>query len=128
MDEKEGEESTTAVLERVAPGLAWLPKVLRDRLTPAVLGSAVTALAIAIAFVVNAQADMRNAQRDIHQLNDTVAEQQKQLNVLHEINTKLVVMNVKIDTIANEVDRQREWRERIESAAELPPHVRRHYP
>jgi len=118
-------ESTTAVLARRAPGLAWLPSALRQRLTPAALGSAVTALAIAIAYVVNAQHDIHNAQRDIHQLNDTVTDLQKQADVLHKIDTQLAVMNSKVDNIADEVDRQREWRERIESVAEMGPHAKR---
>lgn len=118
MDEHDDWESTTAVLARRAPGLAWLPVALRQRLTPAALGSAVTALAIAIAYVVSAQHDIHNLQKD-------VAETQKQLDLLHKIDTALAVMNSKVDGIATEVDRQREWRERIEDAAELPPHARR---
>jgi hypothetical protein len=121
MDEKTDWESTTAVLERRAPGLAWLPTALRQRLTPAALGSAITALVIAIAYVVSAQHDIHNLQKD-------VAETQKQLDLLRKIDTALAVMNSKVDGIAAEVDRQREWRERIESVAEeLPPHARRRH-
>lgn len=124
MAEKDGGEdweSTTAILKRRAPGLAWLPVALRQRLTPAALGSAITALAIAIAYVVSAQADIHGLQKDM-------AEQQKQLDLLHKIDTQLAVMNSKVDGIATEVDRQREWRERIESVAEeLPPHARRRH-
>jgi hypothetical protein len=115
---EEDDHGTTAVLELRAPGFAWLPRVLRERLTPAALGSAITALAIAIAYIVNAQHDIHNLQKD-------VAETQKQLDLLHKIDTQLAVMNSKVDGIATEVDRQREWRERIEDAAELPPHARR---
>lgn len=124
-DEKDNWESTTAVLARRAPGFAWLPVALRQRLTPAVLWSAITALAISITWLVNAQAD-------IHQLKESSAESQKsvsdlrqQLDLLHKIDTQIAVMNNKVDSIATEVDRQREWRERIESVAEAPPHARR---
>jgi hypothetical protein len=119
---------TTAVLELRAPGFAWLPRALRQRLTPAALWSAITALAVAVTWLVNAQ-------HDIHQLKASSAESQKalanmrqQLDILHKIDTQLAVMNNKVDGIATEVDRQREWRERIESVAEeLPPHARRRH-
>jgi hypothetical protein len=111
-------ENTTAILARRAPGLAWIPKVLRDRLTPAALGSAVTAIAIAIAYV-------GNAQHNISRLNETVAGQQKQLDLLKGIETQLAVMIGKVDTIASEVDRQRAWREKIEDVAESSPRGRR---
>lgn len=124
-NDKDNWESTTAVLARRAPGFAWLPVALRQRLTPAVLWSAITALAISITWLVNAQAD-------IHQLKESSAESQKsvsdlrqQLDLLHKIDTQIAVMNNKVDTIAAEVDRQREWREKIESVAEAPPHARR---
>jgi hypothetical protein len=128
VDEKDDQrdwESTTAVLARRAPGLAWLPSAIRQRLTPAALGSAVTALAIAIAYVVNAQHDIHNAQNDVHRLQESVASLEQERDVLHKIDTQLAVMNSKVDTIADEVDRQREWREGIEREAEAPPHARR---
>jgi hypothetical protein len=94
-------------------------------LTPAALWSAIVTLAVAIGYVVNAQHDIRNAQRDIRQLHDTVGDLQRQSDLLHKIDTQLAVMGAKVDDIANEVDRQREWREKIEDVAELPPHARR---
>lgn len=118
-------ESTTAVLRRRAPGFAWLPAVLRRRLTPAALGSALTGLVVTIGYVVSAQHDLRTAQHDIGKLNETVTDLQKQSDLLHKIDTQIAVMNSKIDVIADEVNRQREWRDRIENAAELPPHARR---
>lgn len=118
-------ESTTAILARRAPGLAWLPPVLRQHFTPAALGSAITALAIAIAYVLNAQHDIRSAQEDVHRLQSSVASLEEERTVLHKIDTQIAVMNNKIDDIAAEVDRQREWRERIEGIAEAPPHARR---
>lgn len=126
-DDKGDWESTTAVLARRAPGLAWLPSALRQRLTPAALGSAITALAIAIAYVVNAQHDIHNAQSDVHRLQESVTGLEKERDLLHKIDTQLAVMNSKVDTIATEVDRQREWREKIEDAAESPPHARRRH-
>jgi hypothetical protein len=119
--------STTTVLEKRAPGLAWLPRVLRQRLTPAVLGSAVTALAVAIAFVVNAQHELHTAQHDIDRQGRSISELQQQFQLLHEINTQLAVVDNKVDVIATEVDRQREWREKIEDAAESGPHARKRH-
>lgn len=110
--------STTAVIAYV-----------RKRLTPTVLWSAigglVTALAISVSWLVTTQSD-------IHQLKETVAESkhavtdmQQKLDLLQDIKTQLAVMNGKVDSIADEVDRQREWRERIEGIAEAPPHAAR---
>ena len=123
MEEKPDFGSTTTVLEKV--GLGWLPRGLRGHLTPAAMGSALTALCIAIWYVVNAQHDIRNAQRDIRQIHDTVGDLQRQSELLQDIKTQLAVMGSKVDTIADEVDRQRAWRDGIEQAAESPPHARR---
>lgn len=121
MAEKRDFESTTQVLARRAPGLAWLPVAMRKHFTPAALGSAVTALGISIAYVLNAQ-------HAIHELQSTVGEQGKQLELLHKIDTDVAVMSNSIAAIAAEVDRQREWRDRIEDVAESGPHGRRHKP
>jgi hypothetical protein len=109
------------MLARHAPGLAWLPVAMRKHFTPAALGSAITAIAISIGYVLNAQ-------RDIHQLKDSVAEQGKQLDVLHRIDTELAVMNNSMNGMTAEVDRLREWRERIEDVADTAPHARRRKP
>jgi len=122
-EEKPDVGSTTVVYEKV--GLGWLPRMLRGRLTPAALGSAITALAIAIGYVVNAQHDIRNAQRDIRQLHDTVGDLQRQSDLLHKIDTQLAVMSDQIGNIADKVDRQEQWRDKIEGIAEAPPHAAR---
>lgn len=120
-DKRTAWESTTQVLARRAPGLAWLPVAMRKHFTPAAFGSALTALAISIAYVLNAQ-------RDLHQLKETVGEQGKQLELLHKIDTDVAVMSNSVAAIAAEVQRQREWRERIEDVAESGPHGRRRKP
>lgn len=124
MDDKPDFGSTTAV-RRYAPGLAWLPRIVRDKLTPAALWSAIAALAIAIGYVLNAQHEIHRANEDIERLNDSVTELQKERELLHKIDTQLAVMANQISSIASEVDRQREWRERIEDVAQSPPHARR---
>ena len=119
-------ESTTEMLRRRAPGLAWLPSILREKFTPAALVSAVTALVATVAYVVNAQHEIHNAQEGVRRLQSSVASLERERDVLHKIDTQLAVMNNKVDDIASEVDRQREWRERIEGIAESsPPHARR---
>lgn len=125
MDNPDDRESTTAVLERRAPGFAWLPVALRQRLTPAALVSVVAALAIAIAWIVNAEADIHHLKESSAESKKSVAELTQQMDLLHKIDTQIAVMNSKVDNIAAEVDRQREWREQIESVAEAPPHARR---
>lgn len=124
MDEQSDFETTTAVLARRAPGLAWLPAALRQRLTPAALWSAISALAIAVAWLVNAQHDISRLKESVTEMRH---DRQQDSDLLHKIDTQLAVMNSKMDGIATEVDRQREWRERIEDVAEAPPHARRRY-
>lgn len=94
---------------------------MRKHFTPAALGSAVTGLAISIGYVFNAQ-------HDIRALKDTVAEQGKELELLHQIDTRLAVMSSSMENITAEVNRQREWRERIEDVAETGPHAHRRKP
>jgi TolA-binding protein len=122
-EEKEKWESTTAVLARRAPGLAWIPVSLRKHFTPAALWAAITTLAMAIAYVVNAQADLHKHQESITELQATRKEDRE---LLETISTQLAVLNSKIEDIDTEVERQREWRERIEDVAETPPHARKH--
>jgi hypothetical protein len=118
-------ETTTAVLARRAPGLAWLPVALRKHFTPAALVSAVSAVAVCIAYVLNAQ-------RDLSQLKVTVADQvsaqAKQFELLHELNVRLAVVNLDMLHQGEELDRLREWREQIEDIAETSPHGRRRKP
>lgn len=115
-------ESTTSVLARRAPGFAWLPPVLRKKLTPAALWTAIGVLTAAIGYVANAQHDIHRHQESIVELQ---ASRQQDRELLQKIDTQLAVMNSKIGDIATEVDRQREWREKIEDVAEAPPHARR---
>lgn len=118
-------ESTTAVFARRAPFWAWL----REHSTPAAiwsaivgLGTIVGALLGAVAYVVHAQVKIANHQDAIVSLQQDGKEWHESLE---KINTQLAVMSSKIGDIATEVDRQREWRERIEDVAEAPPHARR---
>ena len=125
MAEQPDPHTVTAVLEEHLPLLALLPRVLRKYLTPAALVSALVSVAGASVYAVSARHDVSDAQRDIHQLRDTVSELQKQRDVLHDIQMQLGKMGVEVDTIADEVDRQRAWREHIEGIAESPPHAAR---
>jgi hypothetical protein len=130
--EKPTWETTTQVLARRAPGLAWIPRAVRQYLTPAALFSAVSGLAISIGAVVNAH-------QDIHRLKDTVADQGTQLELLHQLDKRVAVMsnsmadgaaevNRQLADVAKELSNQREWRERIETEAESGPHGRRRKP
>jgi hypothetical protein len=113
-------ESTTAVLVRRAPGLAWLPAVMRKNFTPRALWTAITILAGGVAYVGNALHDIPRQQESIV---DLKAERQRDRELLEKIDTQLAVVNSRVGDIVLEVDRQREWRERIEDVAEAPPHA-----
>lgn len=117
-DEKPDFGSTTAVV-------TWV----RKRVSPSAVWGAITALAIAIGYVVNAQHDISHLKETVIKLeaerNVAAGEREQDRQVLNKIDTQLAVMGGKVDTIADEVARQREWRDRIEGIAEAPPHARR---
>jgi len=114
------EHETTGVYERV--GLAWLPRWLRGRLTPTTLWLAIGALAAGIGYVGKAQVKLDRHQESI---TDLQLEHAQDRDLLQKMNTQLAVMNRTIDDIAEEVNRQRDWREKIQEQAEAPPHARR---
>ncbi len=110
--------STTAVIAYV-----------RRRVTPTVLWSAigalVTALMVSITWLVTMQSDVRQLKDTVAESKRSVLDMQQKLDLLQDIKTQLAVMSGKVDTIADEVDRQRERWERIEGIAENPPHARK---
>jgi hypothetical protein len=122
--------STTIVYNKV--GLGWLPRALRNRLTPGTVGSAVAALTLAIGYVVSAKHDIKTTEHDVQRLEaaneeskKTVAELRHELGMLYEIKTQIAVINDKLDVQASELERQRaEW-DRIHRIAESPQHGRR---
>lgn len=123
MDDKPDFGATTAV-NKYAPGLAWLMP-FRNYVTPTALWTAISALALAIGYLVHAQISLERHQELITGLKEDRAQDRE---LLQKIDTQLAVMNSKVDTISDEVDRQREWRERIEDVvAEAPPHARRRH-
>lgn len=104
--------------------LRWLLP-FRNYLTPAILWTAIagicSVLFISITWLVTTQSDIKELRGKVTDLNG-------QAELLHKIDTQLAVMNSKMDDIAAEVDRQREWRDRIEGIADLPPHARHKAP
>lgn len=121
--------STTAVRVH-SPGVAWLPRVIREKLTPAIAWSVfaalVGALVIAITWLVTTQSDIHQLKEAVLESKKSVAELRQELELLHKIDTRLAVMDSKMDGIATEVDRERARWDRVESvAAETPPHARK---
>lgn len=102
---------------------------VRKRVTPTILWSAigalVTALVVAITWLVTTQSDIHQLKEAETESKKSVADIRQQLDLLHKIDTQLAVMSSQINSIADEVDRQREWRDKIEGIAESPPHARR---
>lgn len=118
-------ESTTTVLEEHAPGLAWLPRVFRQRLTPAALWGAIVGmvgmLGLAVAAWVGTQKNITHLQEFTTRQQ---AHEQKSDELLQQLVTAQAVMNSTMEAFKAEQDRQREWRDRIESVAEESPHPR----
>jgi ABC-type protease/lipase transport system fused ATPase/permease subunit len=116
---KDDFESTTSVLARRAPGLAWLPAFLRQRLTPAALWGTIVGtigvIVIAVTSWVNTQATIRR----LDEATKESADDRRQVReLLQTIQTQQAVMGSKVDSIDK-------WRERIEDVAEAPPHARK---
>lgn len=121
-------EDTTTTLKRIAPGFAWLPRVLREHLTPRAVWTAVAGIWTLLVALSSAGLTvyMHSAvqEKDILQLKEGVKKFDDQASALQGISTQLAVLDSKVDNISHEVDHQREWRERIEQQAEAPPHAR----
>jgi cob(I)alamin adenosyltransferase len=115
VDDKPDFGSTTEVAVRV----------VRKYLTPATAWGAITTLVIAIGYVVNAQHDLARLKESMAESKQTIADLQRQLAALPKNDTQLAVMASQINGIADEVDRLREWRAKIEGIAESPSHARR---
>jgi len=121
-------EDTTTILEKVAPGFAWLPRVLRKHLTPRVvwtLAGALWTFAVAWGSVcLTIHVRSISVEKDVSQLKDSAKRFEEQRATLEAIDKKLAVLDSKVDNISAEVEHQREWRDRIEQQAEAPPHAR----
>jgi hypothetical protein len=108
--------------------LRWLLP-FRNYLTPAILWTAIAGLAsvlvVSITWLVTMQARVAKAQDDIQRQEKSMEAFQKQGDTLNEINTKLGILTTQMTDIRAEVERQRDWRDRIEAAADTPPHARR---
>lgn len=119
MEDKPDFGSTTAVIVRA----------VRKRLTPATVWGAIGTVTIAIGYVLNAQHDISRLKETVAQLEqgrkEAAGERDQDRDLLHKIDKAVDVMGSKVDTIADEVDRQREWREHVEGIAESPPHAAR---
>lgn len=110
--------STTAVVtyvrRHVTPTMLW-----------SAIGALITTLVVCITWLVNTQSDIHQLKDSVAESKKSVAELRQELELLHKIDTEIAVMNSKVDGIADEVDRQREWRDKIEGIAESPPHARK---
>jgi cell division protein ZapA (FtsZ GTPase activity inhibitor) len=119
VEEKPDFGNTTAVIVRA----------VRKRLTPATVWGAIGTLTIAIGYVLNAQHDISRLKETVAKLEQERKEstegRDQDRELLHKIDTQLAVMGSKVDDIAAEVDRQREWRDRLSEIAESPPKARR---
>lgn len=119
------EHSRTGRFKALAPGLAWLPRFVRDKLTPALVGSAVTFLFGALAYVFNSpQKDIARVQESVTELKQAV---DQMLTLAHQNEINQADMGRQVTDMAKELDLERARWERIDSVADMPPHARRNY-
>lgn len=110
------EHSRTGRFKALAPGLAWLPRFIRDKLTPALVGSAVTFLFGALAYVFN------SPQKDIARVQESVTKLEQKVDQVLALSTK----NDKQQAVmSKQLDLEQERWVRIDTVAELPPHAAR---
>jgi hypothetical protein len=107
----------TTILRRIAPGIAWVPRIVRENLTPTMLWSMLAALVTAVSFVVHAQISLATLDKRV-----AVLEEQREL--LEKIDKRLDGVAGDVGAIKAEVDQQRGWRDRIEAQAEAPLHLK----
>lgn len=105
------EHGTTATLRRIAPGLAWMPRIIRH-LTPAAAWGAATSMFLAALGMYHS---MVAAHTEVQEFRHAVQELEADR---HEVIERLARIEQAETDIKEEQDRQREWRERIEYVAE----------
>lgn len=119
------EHTRTGRFKALAPGLAWIPRYIRDNLTPMLVSSAFTLIFTGISYVFN------SPQKEIAGVQNSVTEIKQQLTeaikLMHETQVEQAGMKTQLNTQTDELERQRDWREGIEREAETPPHARRRH-
>lgn len=106
----------TTVLEKVRLGL-------KGKLKSGSLWAAVATLASGILYVAKEQIKIDQHQESITSLQQ---ERRQDHELLQKMSTQLEVVISQMSNLTAESNRQRDWRERIEDVAELPPHPRKH--
>jgi hypothetical protein len=112
----------TAKFEAIAPSLRWMPKWVRENLSPravwTVIGLAFTSGGW-IAHESGSRMALEHANADLRQSQTDQIKATQDLNsTVVELNTKVAVLLTKVDDIGDRVDEQaRKW-ERVEDTAE----------
>lgn len=109
---------TTTTLKKIAPGLAWLPRVLRENFT--------VAGAWSIAGVIfGAGVSWAYLSARLGNLEEAVREEKAQAEKLSSIDRQLGIITTKIDDLKEKVDQQQEKWNKVEEVAEMPRRRRR---
>lgn len=115
----------TARFKALAPGLAWLPRFIRDKLTPALVGSALTFLFGALAYFFNSpQKDIARVQESVTELKQAV---DQVLTLSQHNETTQADLRRQVADMAKQFDLEQARWVRIDTVAELPPHARKVY-
>lgn len=113
----------TAKFETIAPTLRWMPKWVRENLSPRAVWSVLAAVFTAggwIAHESGQRVALEHANSDSKEALAAQVQATKELTVtVNQINTNLTKVSTRLEDIGQQVDAQgRKW-ERVESAAEI---------
>lgn len=112
--------SITQMLKIHMPIGAWLPRVVREKLTPALVGSVITTLFMGVAYLLNSpQKDIQRMQGSFAELNQKV---EQMLALQHKSDTNQAVMSSQIGDLTEKADRNEGRWDRLADIAETPPH------
>jgi Sec-independent protein translocase protein TatA len=108
------DHSTTATLRRIAPGLAWMPRILRQLTPAAAWGAAMAMFGTAIGMyhsMVAAHAEVSSIKASVKEFKVAVRDMQADQ---HNIIERLARIEQAETDVKEELDRQRERWERAE--------------
>jgi hypothetical protein len=113
----------TAKFEAIAPTLRWMPKWIRENLSPRAAWTIIVFTFTCggyIAHEASSRFELERRLEDEQQRQDEQVKATKELaSTVNQLNMNVAVLVTKVDDIGQRVDEQAEKWQRVESAAEI---------